>query len=120
MAGIARLHGQPDLSEPDDDGFLRHCGSGPGSFHTEIHQLSVNGETHIANMSDPQIPAALAPAVKGIVSLNDFRPSKMKRVVHNANRRLPSDRLRIPDRSQGRIHQLRSPDASGPGHDLQS
>jgi subtilase family serine protease len=29
------------------------------AFHTEIHQLSVKGVKHIANMSDPQIPAAL-------------------------------------------------------------
>lgn len=32
------------------------------------------GERHIANIRDPQIPAALAPAVEGVVSLNDFRP----------------------------------------------
>jgi len=44
------------------------------AFHTEIHKLNVGGVEHIANMSDPQIPAALAPAVKGIVSLHDFRP----------------------------------------------
>ena len=47
------------------------------AFHTEIHNLSVNGLAHIANMSDPVIPAALAPAVVGIVSLNDFRPHSM-------------------------------------------
>ena len=39
------------------------------AFHTEIHNLDVSGERHIANMSDPQIPAALAPAIVGIVSL---------------------------------------------------
>ena len=44
------------------------------AFHTEIHRLQVHGEDHIANMSDPQIPAALAPAVAGIAWLNDFRP----------------------------------------------
>jgi hypothetical protein len=44
------------------------------AFHTEAHRLMVNGEPHFANMSDPQIPTALAPAVIGIVSLNDFRP----------------------------------------------
>ncbi len=44
------------------------------AFHTEIHNLSENGEAHIANMSDPQIPAALAPVVVGIVSLNDIKP----------------------------------------------
>lgn len=47
------------------------------AFHTEIHNLSVNGEAHIANMSDPLIPEALAPVVKGVVSLNDFRPHQM-------------------------------------------
>jgi subtilase family serine protease len=45
-----------------------------GAFHTEIHWLEVDGARHFANMSDPQIPAALAPAVAGIVSLNDFAP----------------------------------------------
>jgi Pro-kumamolisin, activation domain len=43
-------------------------------FHTEIHNLNVNGEAHISNMSDPQIPVALAPVIKGIFSLNDFKP----------------------------------------------
>ena len=44
------------------------------AFHTEIHYLSVNGKQHIANMSDPQIPHALAPAIAGVVSLHDFKP----------------------------------------------
>ena len=47
------------------------------AFHTGIHRLEVNGAAHIANMSDPRIPAALAPAVVGVVSLNDFRPRAM-------------------------------------------
>ncbi|MGA8607840.1 MAG: protease pro-enzyme activation domain-containing protein [Candidatus Sulfotelmatobacter sp.] len=49
------------------------------AFHTEIHNLNVKGVKHIANMSDPQIPAALAPAVVGVVSLHDFRPYPMYR-----------------------------------------
>ena len=49
------------------------------AFNTEIHRLSVNGKDHIANMSDPQIPEALAPVVTGIVSLHDFRPHSMKK-----------------------------------------
>ena len=44
------------------------------AFHTEIHSLNVNGAEHIANLSDPLIPAALAPAIVGIVSLHDFKP----------------------------------------------
>ncbi len=47
------------------------------AFHTELHQLAVNGETHIANISDPRIPAALSNAVVGVVSLNDFKPHAM-------------------------------------------
>src|SRR5208282_4282163 len=53
------------------------------AFHTEIHRLEVNGTLHIANMSDPQIPAALAPAVVGVVSLNDFRPQPQYHVNPN-------------------------------------
>jgi subtilase family serine protease len=44
------------------------------AFGTEIHTLDVGGVRHVANMSDPVIPAALAGIVTGIVSLNDFRP----------------------------------------------
>ena len=44
------------------------------AFHTEIHSLNVNGVPHIANVSDPEIPEALSSAVKGVVSMHDFRP----------------------------------------------
>src|SRR5271154_5121789 len=59
--------------------FSGNAGSIHRAFHTQIHSLSVNGKSHFANMSDPSIPAALAPAVEGIVSLNDFRPHPMYR-----------------------------------------
>lgn len=49
------------------------------AFHTEIHHLRVNGKDHIANMSDPQIPEALAPVVAGVVSMHDFFPRAMRR-----------------------------------------
>ncbi len=44
------------------------------AFHTEIHALEVDGKPHWANVRDPQIPEALAPAIVGIVSMHDFRP----------------------------------------------
>jgi len=47
------------------------------TFHTEIHYLDVDGEQHFANMWDPGIPEALAPAVVGVVSLHDFKPHPM-------------------------------------------
>ncbi len=48
------------------------------AFHTEIHYLEVRGEQHFANMSDPQIPRALAPAVVGVVSMHNFKPQQMR------------------------------------------
>ena len=47
------------------------------AFHTEIHTLDVKGKSYFANMSDPRIPAALLPAVTGVVSLNNFMPRPM-------------------------------------------
>jgi hypothetical protein len=42
------------------------------AFHAEIHRYVVNGAERFANSSDPQIPAALAPLVAGVVSLHNF------------------------------------------------
>jgi pseudomonalisin len=43
------------------------------TFHTEIHRYKVDGAEHMANVQDPQIPAAFAGVIGGVVSLNDFR-----------------------------------------------
>jgi subtilase family serine protease len=59
------------------------------AFGTEIHALDVKGERHIANARDPSIPAARAPAIEGIVSLNDFRPRPM--LVHRPQYTFPLD-----------------------------
>jgi hypothetical protein len=56
------------------------------AFHTEIHNLSVRGEAHIANMSDPQIPAALAPVVVGVKALHNFFPRPLHRVGSTVTR----------------------------------
>ncbi|MGB2604827.1 MAG: S53 family peptidase [Candidatus Sulfotelmatobacter sp.] len=47
------------------------------AFHTEIHALEVKGKQHFANMSNPKIPAALAPAIVGVVSMHNFKPHAM-------------------------------------------
>ena len=49
------------------------------AFHTEIHHLDVRGQAHYANMTDPSIPAALAPLVVGVVSMHDFKPQAMNK-----------------------------------------
>ena len=46
------------------------------TFQTEIHVLNVDGEKRWANMTDPKIPAALARAVVGVATLNNFPPEK--------------------------------------------
>lgn len=46
-------------------------------FHTSLHRFDFKGESHIANMGDPQIPSALGSVVRGIASLNDLKPKAM-------------------------------------------
>jgi subtilase family serine protease len=56
------------------------------AFHTEIHTLDVGGKQHIANMSNPKVPAALRSVLAGPVGLHDFQPHKMAkpRPTYNA------------------------------------
>jgi hypothetical protein len=53
--------------------FSGSIGQLQSAFHTQIHSFAVNGEQHLANTSDPQIPTALTPVVAG-VAMNDFFP----------------------------------------------
>jgi subtilase family serine protease len=50
------------------------------AFHTEIHNLSVKGEAHMGNMSDPQIPMALDPVVAGVKALHNFFPRPLHKL----------------------------------------
>jgi Pro-kumamolisin, activation domain/Bacterial Ig-like domain (group 3) len=56
------------------------------AFHTEIHRYAVNGVQRFANSSDPQIPAALAPVVAGVVSLHNFPKFSHSRRLGNFHR----------------------------------
>jgi subtilase family serine protease len=60
--------------------FSGTAGQVESTFHTEIHNLEVGAVPHIANMSDPQIPAALAPAVVGVKGLHNFFPRPMHKL----------------------------------------
>src|SRR5467141_2998705 len=59
--------------------FSGNAGQVRNAFGTEIHKFNVKGEEHFANASDPQIPAALAPVVRGIRSLHNFHPKAQAR-----------------------------------------
>ncbi len=43
------------------------------AFGTTLHSVSAGGERHFANLSEPQLPAALAAVTRGITGLDDFR-----------------------------------------------
>ena len=44
------------------------------TFHTELHRVEADGETHFASLTEPWIPVSLAGIVGGIRGLDDFRP----------------------------------------------
>jgi subtilase family serine protease len=67
FTGIKPSAGQMFIEFSGTAGLVRNA------FHTEIHSFMVNGEAHVANVSVPQMPAALAPVVSGIHSLHNFR-----------------------------------------------
>ena len=52
------------------------------AFHTRIHVYKIGNEVHHANASDPQIPAAFAEVVGGVVSLHDFRSEPQHSGAH--------------------------------------
>jgi len=75
------------------------------AFHTEMRHYLVNSEAHIANASDPEIPAALAPVVAGIRSLHNFRPKPHRHTVGTFRR----------DRETGKVEPLfTGSDKNGP------
>src|SRR5260370_23316847 len=81
----------------DFSGTARHVRTG---FHTEIHRLQVRGAGYIANVSDPQIPAALAPVVVGVVSLNNFKPHALQEM------RSPRPNYTFPDSLGGSTYAM--------------
>jgi hypothetical protein len=54
------------------------------AFHTEIHQYTVNGETHYANATEVKIPEALTALVGGVSQMNDFRAQPQVKVAGKA------------------------------------
>src|SRR5712671_2152728 len=65
------------------------------AFHTTIHKYIVNEQQHWANSNDPLIPAALAAAVAGVASLNNFPRKPMNQSFGNFAR----------DKSTGKLTQ---------------
>lgn len=72
MAHQSGLHSRKVYSGKTVIEFSGNAAQVQAAFSTPIHNYQVNGKSYVANSTDPQIPAALAPVVAGIVSLNNF------------------------------------------------
>ena len=44
------------------------------AMHVALHNVTVNGKNHFANLQNPQVPAGFANLIVGVSSLNDFHP----------------------------------------------
>ena len=66
--------------------FSGSAGQVESAFHTQMHEFSVDGRTHVANATDISIPQALAPVVAGVLSLNDFRKPSMRSKTQRVSR----------------------------------
>lgn len=76
--------------------FSGSMGQITAAFHTGVHRFVIDGKEHLSNVSDPMIPAALAPVVAGVSPLNDFflRSQAVRRPGGHWSQ---SDRRFVPD-----------------------
>jgi subtilase family serine protease len=63
--------------------FSGSSGKIAAAFHTQLHYVLRSGEAHIANVTAPAIPAALAPVVSGVMLSNFFPKPAMRRITPN-------------------------------------
>jgi hypothetical protein len=75
--------------------FTGNAGQVRETFSTEIHNLEVNGESRFGNIRDPQIPAALASRVVGVVSMHDFPPHPLY-ALHKSHANYTSGNASFP------------------------
>jgi subtilase family serine protease len=82
---------------------LEFSGSASGvqeAFRTNIHKYIVKGEQHWANANDPSIPAALAPAVKGVLTLHNF---VKKPALHFSAQPVAAKLVQMPGRGKPQV-----------------
>ncbi len=51
------------------------------AFQTQIHRYLVNGEARLVNVSDPSVPATLAPVIAGLAPVSDVHPQPNLKVL---------------------------------------
>jgi hypothetical protein len=81
-------------------GWIRFSGNAAqveGAFQTEVHQYSLQGARKYANATNLSIPAALAPAVTGVVSMNNFLSSPQHTAPAKVARNQDGKYVRVAD-----------------------
>jgi len=66
------------------DNFVRVSGTHAQlqqALHTTLHQYKIGNEIHYANVSNPMIPAALAPVISDFHGLNDMKPKPLHTII---------------------------------------
>ncbi len=93
--------------------FAGTAGQVDEAFHTQMHRYRIASTAfiasdHIANDRDPQIPAALASSIAGIVSLNDFRrhSSLVLRTLPATHSSIQPQSASSPQYSAGSTHYI--------------
>jgi Pro-kumamolisin, activation domain/Bacterial Ig-like domain (group 3) len=99
--------------------FSGTVGQVESSFHTEMHQYSVNGKPHIANSTEISVPKALGPVIAGVPTLHDFfkksnlvnkrtllqeTPAQLGPVTEKTYLALPGPDFVLPDYTNGTTH----------------
>jgi len=72
--------------------FSGNVGQVETAFHTEMHSIVAGGVTHIANVTDISIPAALTPVVVGVKALHNFFPKPMHHTLSPLSRNSSGER----------------------------
>jgi hypothetical protein len=80
--------------------FSGNAGQVQDAFHTAMHSYQVDGKQYWANATDPSIPSALAPVVKGVLSLYNF-PRHMQSTIKGSATRAGDSGLPLYTYSQG-------------------
>ncbi len=87
-AGWLKSHGFKVARVTKSKGLIEFSGTAGQlreALHTQIHQYSIKGETHYANANEISIPSALAPLVRGISPLNNFRAQPQLQALGRAS-----------------------------------
>jgi subtilase family serine protease len=69
------------------------------AFGVEVHKFSMNGENHMATVTEPNIPVALASVIGSINKLDDFSPKPLVKNVGVQTKDIRNGKTKLKSRS---------------------